>query len=296
MPGTQQDQQALPALDIGVFSTDPTCYDQPPRSGARHLTNIIVARVKGYRPLMMDLHLPASPPGGGPVPLIAWIHGGSFWEGSRTGLPDTLHPIGFQEHLLARGYAVADIDYRLSREAVFPAQLHDVQAAIGWLRTFAEPLGLDPRRFAGWGESAGATLAALAGLDRSHDLAALQAVVDWYGPIDVTAPGMGGSDEPGGWLLGGSPAQKPALAEAAEAASPIRQVHAAAPPFVLVHGTADDAVPYQGSRTLADALHGYGVRAELIPVDGAGHMFAGASDILGLIHRSLDFLDVALKK
>jgi acetyl esterase/lipase len=292
MTGTRYDHQSLPVLDIGVFGTDPTGYDQPPRSVAGDLTNITVARVRGYRPLMMDLHLPAAQPGDGPVPLIAWIHGGAFWEGSRTGLPHTLHAIGFQEHLLARGYAVADLDYRLSREAVFPAQLHDVQAAIGWLRTFAEPLGLDPQRFAGWGESAGATLAALAGLDRSHDAAALQAVVDWYGPIDFTDPERDHPDDPGVWLLGGSPAQKPALAAAA---SPIRQVHAGAPPFLLVHGTADDAVPYEDSRILADALHGHDVRAELVPVEGAGHIFAGASDILGLIHRSLDFLDANLK-
>jgi hypothetical protein len=70
----------------------------------------------------MDLHVPPAATTDRPWPLIAWIHGGAFREGSRTDLPDTLEPVGFQEHLLARGYAVADIDYRLSREAVFPAR------------------------------------------------------------------------------------------------------------------------------------------------------------------------------
>jgi acetyl esterase/lipase len=85
------------------------------------------------------------------VPLIVWIHGGGFLFGSKEGFPVEPVPL----HLLLEGYAVASINYRLSPEALFPAQLEDCKAAIRWLRAHAEEFGIDPSRTGVWGASAG---------------------------------------------------------------------------------------------------------------------------------------------
>ena len=116
----------------------------------------------GYRPLQLDLYVPAER--SGPVPCVIWIHGGAWLFGTRQTTPD-YWPAGFLfQSAIDAGLAVASIDYRHSREAPFPAQLHDAKAAIRYLRRFAGELGLDPERFGVWGESAGGHLAALVAL------------------------------------------------------------------------------------------------------------------------------------
>jgi acetyl esterase/lipase len=286
-------------------------YEPPPAprvadDGVLTYANAVVAAIRGYRPLHLDLRVP---PGPGPAPLVVWIHGGGWCEGSRLRLPETMAEVGFHDRLLRRGYAVADVDYRLSREATFPAQLHDVTAAIRWLRGYAADLRLDPGRFAAWGESAGGHLAALAGLTAGTTNRALagegglpgvssavQAVVDWYGVAGLIEEGSGQamvhSHEPAEWLLGGSPFHE-RRAEAMEA-SPVNQVHPGAPPFLLMHGTADKVVPYRHSELLAAALRERGVRGDLYPVPDADHIFRGAPDVGALVEASLDFLDEVL--
>ena len=81
------------------------------------------ARV-GSRPLLLDLYLPDD--GGIPLPVILWIHGGAWREGNKD------HPRALP--LVREGYAVASVEYRLSQEAIFPAQMHDCKAAVRWLR------------------------------------------------------------------------------------------------------------------------------------------------------------------
>ncbi len=124
------------------------------------------------------------------VPLIVWIHGGAFLFGSKEGSP--VEPVPLD--LLLEGYAVASIDYRLSPEAVFPAQLEDCKAAIRWLRAHAEEFGIDPNRIGVWGASAGGDLAALLGTTgeiRDFEVGEnlgysgrVQAVCDFFGPTD----------------------------------------------------------------------------------------------------------------
>jgi acetyl esterase/lipase len=124
------------------------------------------------------------------VPLIVWIHGGGFFFGSKEGFPVEPVPL----HLLLEGYAVASINYRLSSEAVFPAQLEDCKAAIRWLRAHADEFGIDPNRIGVWGASAGGNLAALvgtAGEVRDFEVgenlgysSRVKAVCDFYGPTD----------------------------------------------------------------------------------------------------------------
>ena len=154
---------------------------------------------------------------------------------------------------------MASLDYRLSGEARFPAPLEDVAAGLGWLRTHAEHLGIDPTRIVLWGESAGGHLAALLGLTDPG----VRAVVDWYGPADLTtvaadaaaggisAVDPGAPDSREALLLGVAPSSDP---ERARAASPVTHVHADAPPFLLLHGTADRLVPTRQSERLGAAL------------------------------------------
>lgn len=240
--------------------------------------------VPGFRPLHLDLHIPST--GDGPFPTVLWIHGGGWQEGSRIWLPDSIAPFGLHDKLLARGYAVADVDYRLALEARYPAQLVDVQSAIRWLRAFAGELRLDPARFATLGESAGGHLAAMAGLTDS-----IQAVVDWYGVSDLD---FGGDDPlfPPAVLLGGPVGER---RDFARWASPLHRVHPGAPPFLLMHGVLDAVVPYQQSVLMAEALRALGVRADLYPVDGADHCFIGYPDIGKLLDASIDFLDDVLR-
>jgi acetyl esterase/lipase len=274
--------------------------------------NCTVSAPSGFRPLQLDLHVPE---GEGPFPVVLWIHGGGWQEGSRVWMPDTVEPFGFHERLLARGYAVADVDYRLSGEAPYPAQLLDVQSAIRWLRHHSSSLRLDAGRFATLGESAGGHLAAMAGLAGGMVTAAghvgaagghvaaagpaddgdtsIQAVVNWYGATDLLdvrddedrsiSPAM---------LLGGPIAGR---RDFAAWASPLHHVHPAAPPFLNMHGTADDVVPFEQSVRLAEALRALGVRCDLHPVAGAGHCFTGHDDVGGLIDACADFLDDVFK-
>jgi acetyl esterase/lipase len=251
--------------------------------------NCTFATIEGYRPLQLDLHAPA---GTGPFPLVIWVHGGGWRNGGRAMLPDTIAPFGFHERLVARGWAVADVDYRLALEAPYPAQLGDVQAAIRWLRHFAPDLGLDPARFATLGESAGGHLAAMAGLLGEGDTA-VQAVVNWYGAADLE---FGDTDDPGtspAIVLGGPVSGR---RDFARWASPMHRVHPGAPPFLNVHGTADSIVPFEQSERLTRALREQGVRCELLAVPDAEHCFAGYADIGGLIDASVNFLDDVLKR
>jgi acetyl esterase/lipase len=251
--------------------------------------NCTFAIVEGLRPLQLDLHVP---PGDGPFPVVLWVHGGGWWHGSRAWLPTGHEPYDFHGRLVARGYAVADVDYRLSGEATYPAQLVDVQAAIRWLRHFATDLDLDRDRFAALGESAGGHLAAMAGLLGEGDTA-LQAVVNWYGAVDLVMRHPDDPATPEGVLLGGAVSERP---DFVRWASPLHRVHPGAPPFLNVHGTADSVVPYEQSERFTDALRGQGVRCDLIPVAEAEHCFAGHDDIGGLIEAGADFLDDVLKR
>ena len=216
----------------------------------------------------LDLYLPAA--GEAPYPVIIAIHGGGFAHGDKA--DGQITPV---LKALERGYAVAGVNYRLSGEATFPAAIHDVKAAVRWLRANAATYGLDPTRIAAWGHSAGGTLAALAGT--SGGVAALtdpslgnagqpdtvRAVVDWYGPIsflkvdpDFRASGAGRSDAHSAasslsLFLGGA---LTTLRRQVRAADPITYITADDPPVFIEHGTADGTVPVQQSKRFAAAL------------------------------------------
>ena len=128
---------------------------------------VTYARAIGFRPLKMDIWLPRN--ASGPVPLVLWVHGGAFQLGDRRELPPTFAPNSVFRLLNEAGIACATADYRHSLEAPFPAQLHDLKAAVRYLREFADELNIDPDRFGAWGESAGGHLVALLGLTGNRD-------------------------------------------------------------------------------------------------------------------------------
>src|SRR5215217_1510297 len=115
-------------------------------------TTFTYARVDSLE-LKLDLYYPNDSLYARPNPVIVWIHGGGWRGGSRA---DSVSALRWRDS----GYAVASVDYRLSQQARWPAQIHDVKASVRWLRAHADTLGLDTSRVVAWGESAGAHLAA----------------------------------------------------------------------------------------------------------------------------------------
>jgi acetyl esterase/lipase len=225
----------------------------------------------GHQRQKLDLYLPEKVTR--PLPVIVWVHGGGWYEGDkdwRRAVP-----------LVPKGYAVANINYRLSQDAIFPAQIEDCKAAIRWLRSNAAKYNLDPDHIGAWGPSAGGHLVALLGttgnvkelegtggnLDQSSRV---QCVVDWFGPTDLAT--MGGQyDEPDSSVarLTGGPVQK--NKEKAARASPVTYVTKDAAPFLIMHGDKDDVVPLGQSVKLADALRRAGVEVKFQVYKGAGH-------------------------
>lgn len=247
-------------------------------------TDFVVASPEGYRPLEFDLCIPTR---GGPWPVVFWIHGGAWRSGSHRDPPPGAPTADLRDRMVERGFAVGMVDYRLSHEAVYPAQLHDIRAAVSWARENASRFGLDAGRFALMGDSAGGHLAALAGLATAPAVG-VHAVVDWYGPTDLTFPDRPPEpDDPAIPLFGGLPHDVP---DVARLASPLFQVHPGSPPFLCVHGELDRNVPVSHSENLVAALLAAGVRAELLIVPSAGHGFAGVADLEPIIDRSIDFL------
>ncbi len=266
----------------------------------RRIVDLEYARV-GDRPLRLDLYLPEDAEG--LHPLLVWIHGGAWRQGTKD------HPRALR--LLPHGYAVASVEYRLSQEAIFPAQIHDCKAAIRWLRAHAGEYGFDPARIGVWGGSAGGHLVALLGasggvVDLEGSLgcegvsSAVQAVCDWYGPSDLLrmddVPGSmehNAPDSPESQLVGAPIQSRPDLVARA---NPITYVKADVPPFLLMHGTADDVVIPGQSELMHAALVKAGVRSSLIMLGGLGHGFPGEHGRWGEIYGYVQaFFDSVLK-
>ena len=285
--------------------TEPTLRDD----GVRHFSGITYAVAVGYRPLQLDLWVPDSAT---PPPLVVWVHGGGFMFGDRRYLPETLRPNQVFDALLEAGLAVATIDYRHALEAPFPAQLHDAKAAVRYLRAHAGELGISTERIGVAGESAGAHIAALVGLtahrpdlEGTHGVlggsSAVDVVVDWYGPADLGTMPRAALPPAIAAKLPPEMATPPedhltrGLEGAARAdASPVTHVTPEAPPFLLVHGTADWLVPYAQSEQLHAALTAAGVSSTLVPVEGAEHIFDGHDDVDGLVRLTVGYLARAL--
>ena len=270
-------------------------------AGVSVLAGVPYAALPGARPLELDLYLPAQRP----APVVVFVHGGGWRLGSRHSAGPAYSETSPFEAVARAGVAVASVDHRLSGEAVWPAQLHDVKAAVRWLRARAGELGVDPRRVYAWGESAGGHLAALLGLtagdpELEGDVgvtgpsSAVAAVAAWYPPTDLPAlPGDLGADPAApdsreAQLLGAPVAAVP---DRAAQASPVASVSSAAPPFLLLHGRADRLIPCVQSERLRAALQDAGVPVELTTYDGADHMWLGSPEAAeDALARTIAFL------
>jgi acetyl esterase/lipase len=225
--------------------------------------------------LKLDLYLPDGAPAG----LIVWVHGGAWRGGSRENVD--------LRGMVARGWAVASVDYRLSTVARFPAQVHDIKAAIRFLRAHAAEHGYPASPLVIAGSSAGAHLAALVGLtngvaelegDVGGDLAAssdVQAIVDLYGASNLTT--ILAQSTPHGLnvrvpalelLLGGKP---DAVSELARLASPVFHVDASDPPLLLQHGDQDPQMPVNQALELLGAYEAFGLPVDFEIMHGSAH-------------------------
>lgn len=251
------------------------CRVPPPAPAAEvNRASDITYAVMDGQPQRLDLAWPKTP---GPHPLVVLIHGGGWSAGDKSAYQAEVRLLAGQ------GYAAATINYRLASAPrnIFPAAVEDVRCAVRWLRSNAATYGIDPSRIAALGISAGAHLAAMLGtaadvrgLDGACPLLdvspAVSAVVAFAGPHDIRTAGTldGGQRSMVENFLGVPPE---ADMERALLASPAVHASAGDPPFLLIHGTADDVVPIRQSRSMRESLHAAGVPATLIELPGVGH-------------------------
>jgi len=259
----------------------------------------------------LDVYTPSV--GNGPFPVILAIHGGAFKFGDKAA-----GEIAPMLEGLERGYAVVSINYRMSGEAKAPKLINDVKAAIRWIRAHAKEYKFDGSKIAAWGASAGGHLSALAGttgnireledlsLGNPNESSAIQAVVDWYGPINFLT-----MDDQYGMLgvkgMPHNPADSPESEvigkhiihahEEVKAFNPETYISKDDPPFLIQHGSKDPLIPYLQSTVFANALYKVlgteKVSFELL--EGAGHggpQFSSPENL----QKIYAFLDMHLKK
>jgi acetyl esterase/lipase len=257
----------------------------------------------------LDLYIPTT--GSGPFPLVIMVHGGGFMMGDKA---DGMGLTGVDQ-LLKAEYAVASINYRLSSEATYPAQINDAKAAVRFLRANAAKYNLNSNKFGAWGASAGGNLVSLLGttcgvkelegdLGNNDQSSCVQAVVDWFGPIDFLKMDeqFAGTSCPANHNDASSPESKLVgaaiqnIPDLVKTTNPMNYITADDVPFFIENGTADCNIPPIQNKNLADAL-GAVIGADkvtYVSLEGAGHggsQFETAENLAKVIA----FLDKYLK-
>lgn len=268
--------------------------------GSIDCTDIAYGIPLGFRPLRLDLHVPA----GGAAPLMIYIHGGAFIAGSHHA-DDVVHPHKpIRKGFVDAGYAFASVSYRFAGEGAFPMGLHDCLAAVRWLRTYGTELGIDVSKIAVLGESAGGHMAAFVGLNLTDpemvgNVGGLECsshvdvCVPWYPPVELGAqPGTqvdGDRDwKPEDYLIGARVDRRPDLARRG---SPLHHVGSAShAPMLFQHGDADMLVPTTQSEKMHSALLARGYASELDIVPGGDHAFTTV-DCTPVVARAVAFCD-----
>lgn len=274
------------------------CLASPAQASQERTTevtaDIVYTTVEG-RELKLDLAQPADR--SAPRPAIVAIHGGAWRAGDKSDLRNLL--VEFAE----AGYVAISPEYRFCPEHTFPAQIHDVKAAVRWLRANADTYGVDPDRLGAVGFSAGGHLALLLGLtDVGDDLEGavaedapasnVQAVVNFFGPTDLLADDLPMISIPlRNDFIGGTPEEKP---EATAAASPISHVSKGDAPILVFQGTADPLIPTSQAITLASAMAEAGVPGRVELIIGAGHGVSGP-ELPRTKEATFEFFDLHLK-
>jgi acetyl esterase/lipase len=249
----------------------------------------------GGKELKLDLARPAE--GDGPFPAMVVIHGGAWRMGNKSLMR------GMLAEFARRGYVAVSPQYRFCPQDVFPAQIHDVKAAVRWLKAHAAEYKLDPAHVGALGFSAGAHLALMLGTTGPEDglegeapegapETKIQAVVNYFGPTDLTA-----ADFPAitrFWnrdFLAGTPDEKP---DAARRASPVTFVGKGDAPVLTFQGTSDPFVPASQAVTLAEAQTKAGVPGRVEFLIGARHGF-DSPELERTLQAAYAFLDFYLK-
>ncbi len=233
------------------------------------------AEVDG-KALAFDLYMPE---GVDNPPLIVQIHGGAWRFGTKDG--------GVPFEFVEAGYAVASVEFRQASEAPFPAQIHDIKAAVRYLRGHAQTYGFNAEKIAITGASSGAHLALLVGVSNGHpalegnvghhnnDSSDVQAILSYFAATDLTTIldqstpfGLNLRTTALDFLLGGQPADVPELAKLA---SPVYHVDANDPPLILFHGDRDPQMPINQSLQMLGAYQDAGLDVKFVPVHGAVH-------------------------
>jgi len=279
---------------------------QPPQ-GVTVLKNVPYAGTNNPRQAL-DMVIPKRK-ADGPLPVIAFIHGGGWRNGNKSSGVNRVVPF-----VRTGRYIGASIGYRLTDEATWPAQIHDCKAAIRWLRGNAKQHGIDPNKIAVWGSSAGGHLVAMLGssgevtelegvLGKHKDQSSrVTAVVNYYGPTALLRmddfPGRmkhNSPDSPESLLIG-APIQE--AKSKSRQASPLTHVTADDAPHLNVHGTKDPLVPFPQGQSYDAALKKAGVESTLITVKDGGHGVPptiNREQVLRFLERHLHATGPALK-
>lgn len=237
----------------------------------------------GGHPLLLDVLRPKQA-SAKPRPAIVFVHGGGWSGGKKTDALGRLLPFA-----ASGDYFCVSVEYRLSGEAAWPAQIHDCKAAVRWVKANAAKYNVDPEKIGVWGGSAGGHLVSMLGLTggvkqlegdsgAAGPSSRVACVVDFCGPSDFLAIGKLQADAgrhasgPVAKLLGGPIQEKQ---DAAREASPVTHVSNDSPPFLIVHGTADPVVPLAQAERLYQALKSAGRPVTFIKVEGGGHGIGG---------------------
>jgi acetyl esterase/lipase len=236
--------------------------------------DLVYATVDG-KELKLDLYLPPTPAASG---LLVFVHGGAWRGGSKDGVPKIFPN---------NGIPTASLEFRQSTEAKFPAQVHDIKAAIRFLRAKAGAYGYNAQRIVIVGSSSGGHLAVLTGVtngnsdlegkigDYPQQSSCVQAIVDYYGATNLTTilaqstPFGLNVRKPALELLLGSEPDK--NIELAKLASPVFHVDANDPPLLIFHGEQDPQMPISQSHELTGAYKKFNLDVQFEVVYGAVH-------------------------
>ena len=253
----------------------------------------------------LDLYIPEAKTESS-YPVVLWIHGGAWRKGSKDRPGRALKAAGLN-------CAIVSINYRLTSEKSWPAQIHDCKAALRWVKANAKKYHLDAERIVVWGGSAGGHLVAFLGTTQNHpDLdgklgshteqsTSVKGVINFFGPTDFLVMNHQGSSmdhnaasSPEGQLLGG---EVSTLKARAKIASPFHQVSSDDAPILTVHGTKDPLVPYLQGKALDDKLDALKVPSVLLTVLDGGHGrgFGPSVDKAVINFLKHHFFDEALK-
>jgi len=244
-------------------------------SGSVLKTDLEYGRV-GQDRLLLDASVPE---GDGPFPVAILVHGGGWSEGDKAGsekLGSGNDITPWFAPLQAAHFTYFSINYRFAPTHPWPAGFEDVQTAIRWVKVHAPEFKGDPRRIVLFGHSAGGHLVCLAATEARDDTR-VQAVVGFAPVTDFEADvaNRGGLSNSLQKLFHLPKEPNPESLALLRANSPINQVKAGLPPFLLVHGDADVTVPLAMSVAFQEKLRAVGVPCDLMIIHGAPHKLVG---------------------